>query len=113
MPKVGDQYVTTYWNGNANAIIETTKIEPTSYNQITSEFAEIEGEGDRSLSHRRKAHQACYKQELAPYKEKFDESMIIIYEYYILSIKNKHPTINNNISCQFSPSPIVLADFSA
>lgn len=51
LPKVGDQYVVTNWDGRAKAVIEVTKIEQTPYNEITAEFAEIEGEGDKSLSY--------------------------------------------------------------
>jgi len=82
LPKVGDQYVVTDWEGNAVAIIETTKIDPTPYNEITAEFAKIEGEGDKSLAYWKKVHEAYYTREMAPHNEKFDESMIIICEYF-------------------------------
>jgi uncharacterized protein YhfF len=49
LPKIGDQYIVTDWNGIAKAIIETTQIEKVPYNKITAEFAQIEGEGDKSL----------------------------------------------------------------
>ena len=82
LPKVGDQYIVTDWSGNAKAIIETIKVELTPYNNITSEFAKSEGEGDKSLEYWKKVHQAYYSREMQPYNEKFNENMIIICEYF-------------------------------
>ena len=44
LPKVGDLAIVTDWTGNPKAIIETTKIKHVAFNEITAEFAEIEGE---------------------------------------------------------------------
>ena len=82
LPKVGDQYIVTDWNGNAKAVIETTKIENVSYNKITAEFAEMEGEGDKSLDYWKKVHEAYYKREMEPHGDDFDESMTIVCEYF-------------------------------
>lgn len=82
LPKVGDQYIVTDWNGNAKAIIETTKIEKVPYNKITAEFAETEGEGDKSLEYWKKVHEAYYKREMEPHEANFDENMIIVCEYF-------------------------------
>lgn len=82
LPKEGDQYIITDWNGNAKAIIETTKVAPTPYNEITAEFARIEGEGDKSLEYWKKVHIAYYTREMEPYGEKFTEDMIIICEHF-------------------------------
>lgn len=82
LPKVGDQYVVTNWNGYAKAVIETIKIEQIPYNQITSEFAAVEGEGDKSLEYWKRVHEAYYKREIEPYGDKFDENMIIVCEYF-------------------------------
>ena len=82
LPKVGDQYVVTNWNGYAKAVIETIKIEQIPYNQMTAEFAEIEGEGDKSLEYWKRVHEAYYKREMEPHGDKFDENMIIVCEYF-------------------------------
>lgn len=82
LPKVGSQYIVTDWSGNAKAIIETTKVELTPYNKITSEFAKTEGEGDKSLEYWKKVHKAYYSREMQPYNEKFNENMIIVCEYF-------------------------------
>ncbi|WP_017733505.1 ASCH domain-containing protein [Nafulsella turpanensis] len=82
LPEVGNQYIITDWNGNAKAIIETTKVVLTPYNEITPEFAQTEGEGDKSLAYWKRVHQAFYTREMEPYGEEFDESMIIVCEYF-------------------------------
>ncbi len=82
LPEIGNQYIITDWNGNATAIIEITKVEPTPFNKITPEFAQIEGEGDKSLSYWKQVHQAYYKREMEPHQEHFDENMVIICEHF-------------------------------
>lgn len=82
LPKIGDQFVVTDWDGNAKAIIETTKIEQVPYNQITPEFAKTEGEGDKSLAYWKRVHEAYYKREMEPHGENFDKNMIIVCEYF-------------------------------
>ncbi|MDG2314975.1 MAG: ASCH domain-containing protein [Flavobacteriaceae bacterium] len=81
LPRVGDKYIVTDWDGNARAIIETIRVEQVLYNKITPEFAEIEGEGDKSLGYWKKVHKAYYKREMKIHSEQFDESMIIVCEY--------------------------------
>lgn len=82
LPKVSDQYIVTDWNGNAKAVIETIKVEQVPYNEITAEFAETEGEGDKSLDYWKRVHEAYYKREMEPHGEKFNENMIIVCEYF-------------------------------
>ena len=82
LPEVGDQAIVTDWQGNAVAVIETTRVEPTPYNQITPELAQAEGEGDKSLTYWKRVHQAYYEREMAPFHEFFAEDMIIMCEYF-------------------------------
>jgi uncharacterized protein YhfF len=82
LPKKGDQSIITDWDGNAKAIIETTKVDHTPYNEITAEFAKIEGEGDKSLEYWKKVHKAFYKREMEPHGDKFTEDMTIICEHF-------------------------------
>lgn len=82
LPKAGDQFVITDWNGNAKAVIETIKIEQVPYHEISAEFAKIEGEGDLSLAHWKRVHKAYYKREMKPYEVSFIETMIIVCEYF-------------------------------
>jgi uncharacterized protein YhfF len=82
LPRVGDQYIITDWSGNAKAVIETTKIEQVPYNKITSEFAKIEGEGDKSLEYWKKVHKDYYTREMKPFNDEFSENMIIVCEHF-------------------------------
>ncbi len=82
LPNVGDKYIITDWQGEARAIIEITKISLTPYNEITSEFAEIEGEGDKSLEYWRRVHRDYYIREMEPHGEKFREDMLLVCEYF-------------------------------
>lgn len=82
LPKVGDQYVVTDWDGQAKAVIETTKVEQVPYNQVTAEFAATEGEGDKSLAYWKKVHKAYYSREMEPAGDAFSEDMIIVCEYF-------------------------------
>jgi len=82
LPKIGDQYVVTDWDGNAKTVIEVINVKKTPYNKITSEFAQIEGEGDKSLSYWKKVHKAYFTREMAPFNEEFNENMILVCEYF-------------------------------
>ena len=82
LPRVGNKYIVTNWVGNPRAIIETIKVQQVPFNKITPEFAEIEGEGDKSLNYWIKVHEAYYKREMATHIEKFDKNMIIVCEYF-------------------------------
>lgn len=82
LPKVGDLSVVTDWEGNAQAVIETTKVEKVSFDNITAEFAKIEGEGDGSLAYWKKVHEAYYRREMEPFGDTFDKKMIVVCEYF-------------------------------
>ena len=82
LPRVGNQYIVTDWDGNARAIIETVQIDHVPYNEVTEEFAETEGEGDKSLKYWKKVHKAYYSREMELHGDQFDENMIIICERF-------------------------------
>ncbi len=82
MPKTGNQAIITDWNGTPKAVIETIKVIPTPFNEVTPEFAKTEGEGDKSLKYWKKVHKAYYEREMKPYEENFNENMIIICEFF-------------------------------
>lgn len=82
LPKQGNQYIITDWEGKAKAVIETVKVNQVPYHKITEEFAQVEGEGDKSLRYWKKAHKAYYQREMDPYGEQFKEDMIIVCEYF-------------------------------
>lgn len=89
IPEVGDIFIITDWDGQAKAIIEATRIEPTPYNKITAEFAQTEGEGDKSLEYWKRVHKAFYTREMESHDQEFDESMTIMCEYFKTIYTNK------------------------
>ncbi len=82
LPGIGNIYIVTDWVGKAKAIIETTKIEKVPYDEITPEFAGIEGEGDKSLEYWKDVHWDYYSREMKPHNEKPTNDMIIVCEYF-------------------------------
>jgi len=56
LPKINYLSIVTNWNGLPLCIIETTKIDIISYDEVSKEFAAMEGEGDCSLDYWRKVH---------------------------------------------------------
>lgn len=82
LPKPGDQTIVTNWDGIALCVIEVEKVEITPFNQITPEFAETEGEGDKSLAYWKKVHWDYYHRELADSKYSPTQDMQIVCEYF-------------------------------
>ena len=82
LPVAGDLNIVTDWYGNARALIRTTKVELVPFNEITQEYAEIEGEGDRSLEYWKKVHWDFYSREMEAFEEKPAEDMVIVCEYF-------------------------------
>jgi len=78
LPKIGDYYVVTDWEGEAQCIIKTTKVRLKPYFSIDEEFARLEGEGDKSLEYWKKVHWDYYTRELEPYGRVPRDSMIIV-----------------------------------
>ena len=82
LPEVGDNFIVTNWQGVALCVIEVERVEIVPFNEITSEFAEIEGEGDKSLEYWKKVHWDYYHRELKGSKFEPQENMLIVCEYF-------------------------------
>lgn len=82
LPKVGDNYIVTDWQGRALCVIEVDKVNITPFNEITSEFAAIEGEGDKSLEYWKEVHWDYYHRELAGSEFKPHKGMLIVCEHF-------------------------------
>lgn len=82
LPKVGDIAIVTDWNGNPKAIIRTTKVEIVKYKDITPEYAQLEGEGNKTLEYWKKVHWDYYTEEMNKFGEKPNEEMKIVCEYF-------------------------------
>ncbi|HYP71172.1 MAG TPA: ASCH domain-containing protein [Variovorax sp.] len=64
-PRPGALSVVTYWDGRPACVIETLEIEVLPFEQVTAEFAAIEGEGDGSLEYWRRVHWSYFGRECA------------------------------------------------
>ncbi|MEJ8855134.1 ASCH domain-containing protein [Variovorax robiniae] len=65
LPKPGALSVVTYWDGRPACVIETLEVEVLPFEQVTAEFAAIEGEGDGSLEYWRRVHWSYFGRECA------------------------------------------------
>lgn len=63
LPSVGALSVVTDWAGRPLCVIETRRVDIVPFDAVTAEFAATEGEGDGSLAHWRRAHEAYFDRE--------------------------------------------------
>lgn len=89
----GDISIVLDSKGNAQAIIETTKISVVPFCQVTEEFAQKEGEGDKSLVTWRKIHEAFWK-DIKPDTLLECEEFRLLYQNIELDI---HETTDNDL----------------
>ena len=87
MPKVGDLYVVTDWDGVGHCIIKTTKITVLPFREINQHHAYLEGEGDKSLEYWRRVHKAYYTRQFEATEYQADENMEIVFEEFKLVFK--------------------------
>ncbi|WP_394747784.1 ASCH domain-containing protein [Spongiimicrobium salis] len=82
LPKIGDFTVITDWKGTAKCIIRTTKVTLVPFFQVSEHFAQLEGEGDKSLAYWKEVHWAYYTRELEAFGRVPRESMIVVCEEF-------------------------------
>lgn len=63
LPRPGILSVVTNWSGDPLCVIESTQIDIVPFNEVSEEFAAIEGEGDKSLRHWLEAHTSYFGRE--------------------------------------------------
>ncbi|WP_425235337.1 ASCH domain-containing protein [Ulvibacterium sp.] len=78
LPKIGDFIVVTDWEGKAQCIVRLTKVSFKPYFSIDQEYAQLEGEGDKSLEYWKRVHWDYYTRELEPFGRVPRDSMIIV-----------------------------------
>jgi len=83
LPKIGDFVVVTNWNGEAQCIVRTTAVTLKPYFSISTPYAQLEGEGDKSLEYWKKAHWDYYTRELNEFGREPRESMIIVCQEFV------------------------------
>ncbi|OPJ57829.1 ASCH domain-containing protein [Clostridium oryzae] len=82
LPKIGELSIITDWNGEAQGIIETTKVTVMPFKEVSSEFAFREGEGDKSLEYWKKVHIHFFTKELKEINMEFSEDMLVVCEEF-------------------------------
>lgn len=82
LPVPGDQSIVTSWAGEPLCLIETTKVDLVPFNQVSEEFAAIEGEGDGSLSYWTEGHRRYFMRECSLAGREFDENMLVSCEQF-------------------------------
>lgn len=63
-------------------IVETSEVNILPFDQVPSDFAYDEGEGDRSLAYWREAHQRFFKRTFARIGGQFSEDMLLVCERF-------------------------------
>ncbi|MDP6455677.1 MAG: ASCH domain-containing protein [SAR202 cluster bacterium] len=82
LPKPGDFSVVTNWDGKPLCVIETTQVDVRPYEDVTEEFAAVDGEGDGSLRHWRDVHWRYFSRECARIDKEPDVRMLVICERF-------------------------------
>lgn len=82
MPVVGHLQVVTNWVGTPICIIEMMSVTKQKYNEVTSEFAYLEGEGDKTLAWWREAHWNFFSKECVELGISPSEDMLLVLEQF-------------------------------
>ena len=88
VPAKGDLDVITNWQGEAVCIIQTQSVSLVPFNQVTSEYAEIEGEGDKSLEYWKRVHWAYYQRELSSFGMSPTDDMLVVCQIFKVVFKS-------------------------
>ena len=87
LPKVGDLDVVLDGQGQAVAIIETTKVTVIPFREVSADHAYKEGEGDRSLAYWRQVHEELFTKWLADIGLSFSPASKVVLEEFQLVYK--------------------------
>lgn len=82
IPKVGDLSVVTDWSEMPVCVIETVQVDIVPYEEVSAEFAAVEGEGDGSLAYWQRVHAAYFARECARIGREPSERMPILCERF-------------------------------
>ena len=87
IPLVGQVTIALDGRGEPLCIVETTEVTVQKYNEVDSEFAQAEGEGDFSLDYWRDAHKKYFSRTLPKIGREFSEEMPLVCERFQLIYK--------------------------
>jgi uncharacterized protein YhfF len=82
LPQPGDLSVVTSWSDSPLCVIETIQVNVMPFNEVTAEFAAVEGEGDGSLEFWRQEHSNSFSRECARIGRIFNEVMPVACERF-------------------------------
>ena len=83
VPRAGDLSVVTDWSGRPLCVMETTRVDIVPFDQVSDEFAAVEGEGDGSLAYWRRGHDAYFKRECARLGRAPEPDMPVVCERFL------------------------------
>ncbi|GEK60147.1 RNA-binding protein [Marinococcus halophilus] len=82
LPSIGDYSIILNKAGDPVCIIQTTSVKIMPMNEVPEEFAEAEGEGDRSYEYWWNAHEQFFTEALEEVGEIFREDMTVVCERF-------------------------------
>ncbi|WP_444995844.1 ASCH domain-containing protein [Aliikangiella sp. IMCC44359] len=82
MPEIGNLQIVTDWYGNPTSIIEITEVAECKFSEVTTQFAALEGEGDKSLKWWRKVHWDFFSIECRELGIKPSDDMVLVLEKF-------------------------------
>lgn len=83
-PAPGDLSLVLDGKGEPACVIEATQVDLVPFDEVSADFAFVEGEGDRSLAYWRRVHLAYYGRECAREGSIFDRKELIVCERFKL-----------------------------
>ena len=82
LPKVGELHIVTDYRGFARCLIRTTRVAVVPYAEVPASFAEVEGEGDKSLAHWRSLHWPYFERVHARIGRQSAPDMPVVCHYF-------------------------------
>lgn len=82
LPTEDEYSIILDWAGVAQCVIRSTKVTVLPFNEVTSEFARSEGEGDMTLEYWRRVHKEFFGEELKECNIEFSENMLVVCEEF-------------------------------
>lgn len=83
-PRSGDLSVVTNWSRQPLCVIETLAVDVVPFDDVTAEFAAVEGEGDGSLADWRQGHTAYFARECARIGRTPSGAMLVACERFVV-----------------------------
>ena len=82
IPQPGDLSIIINWQEEPVCIIETLQVDITPFNEVSEEFAAVEGEGDGSLAYWKKVHWEFFSREMETLGREVVENMPVVCERF-------------------------------